>query len=139
MLYNTQNKFTKEADHLRGLPLVQFNLAKQFHLFLAQISSLRTTILTRRMLLLILLLIIQLINLLLLLVYGPNLVGARILMNSWLTYLADLLTHLILIRLPVPILIQGKLKPAFPTPSVALSLISSIIFCFNITYIFMLI
>ena len=60
-------------------------------------------------------------------------------MNNWLKYSADLLTYLIIIRLLVPILIQGKLKLAFPTLSVALSLTSSIIFYFNITYISMLI
>ena len=101
ILYNVQDKFTKEAIYL---PLVQFNLAKQFCLFLAQVSFLQTTILTRRMLLLILLLIIQLINLLLLLTYSPNTIRVRILMNSWLMYLANLLTHLIIIRLPVLIL-----------------------------------
>jgi len=34
MLHNTQEKLTKETIHLQGLPLVQFNLAKQFHLFM---------------------------------------------------------------------------------------------------------
>ena len=60
-------------------------------------------------------------------------------MNNWLTYLADLLTLFILIRLLVLILIQEELKPTFLTPSVALSLTGSIIFCFNITYISVLI
>ena len=53
--------------------------------------------------------------------------------------LADLLTHLILIRLLVPILIQEKLKPISLTSSVTLSLISSIISCSNVIYIFVLI
>jgi len=48
-------------------------------------------------------------------------------------------THLIIIRLPVPILIQDKLKPISLTPSAALSLTSSIISCSNASYIFMLI
>ena len=52
---------------------------------------------------------------------------------GWLT------KYLILIRLPVPILIQEKLKPISLTSLVALSLTSLIIFCFNITYISMLI
>ena len=47
----------------------------------------------------------------------------------------DLLKHLMLIRLPDLILIQGELKPAFPTSSVALSLTSLIISCSNVTYI----
>ena len=62
----------------------------------------------------------------------------RILINSWLIYLVNLLTHLMLIRLQDLILIQGELKPAFLTSSAILSLTSSIIFCFNVTYIFML-
>ena len=136
MHHNAQDKFTKEAIHLRGLCLVQFNLAEQLCLFLAQVLFLQTIILIGRMLLLILLLtIIQLIDLHLLLTHGQNPVRVIILMNSWLTYLVDLLIHLILIRLLVLILIQGELKPASPTPSVALSLISSIIFCFNAVYI----
>jgi len=140
MLHNTQEEFIKGADHLWGLLLVQFNLAKQFYLFLAQVSSLQTMILIGRMFLLILLLtIIQLIDLHLLLTHGPNPVRVRILMNNWLMYLADLLKHLILIRLPVLILIQGELKPTSPTPLVTLSLTSSIIFCFNVTYISVLI
>jgi len=48
MHYDTQDKFTKEAVHLQGLLLVQFNLAKQFLLFLAQVLSLRTMILIGR-------------------------------------------------------------------------------------------
>jgi len=40
MLHNAQDKFTKEAIYLRDLPLAQFNLAKQFCLFLAQVSTL---------------------------------------------------------------------------------------------------
>ena len=35
MLYDTQEEFTKETVYLQDLSLVQFNLAKQFHLFLA--------------------------------------------------------------------------------------------------------
>ena len=135
MHYDTQDKFTKEAIHLRDLLLVQFNLAKQFCLFLAQVSSLWTIILIGRMLLLILLLILlQLIDYLLL-AHSPNSIGVIILMNNWLRYSANLLTHLILIRLLVPILIQGELKPTFPTLSAALSLTSSIIFCSNAIYI----
>ena len=34
MLHDTQEEFTKEAIHLWGLPLVQFNLDEQFYLFL---------------------------------------------------------------------------------------------------------
>ena len=98
--------------------------------------SLWTTILIGRILLLILLLtIIQLIDLHLLLAHSPNLIGAIILINNWPKYLADLLTHLILIRLLVPILIQGRLKLVFLILSAALSLTSLIISCFNITYI----
>ena len=40
MLYDTQNEFTKEAAHLQGFFLVLSILAKQFCLFLAQVSSL---------------------------------------------------------------------------------------------------
>ena len=87
------------------------------------------------MLLLILLLIIQLIDLLLLLTYSPNPIRARILMNSWLMYLANLLTHLIIIRLPVLILMQEELKPASPTPLAVLGLTNSIISYSNIAYI----
>ena len=96
-------------------------------------------ILIGRMLLLILLLtIIQLIDSHLLLAHGPNPIRVIILMNNWLIYLADLLTHLILIRLLVLILIQEGLKPASPTLSAALSLTSLIISCLNVTYISML-
>ena len=140
MHYNTQDKFTKETVHLQSLLPVQFNLTKQFCLFLAQVLSLQTTILIGRMLPLILLLTrLQLIDSHLLLTHSQNPTRMRILMNNWLTYLADLLTLLILIRLPVPILIQEKLKPIFPTPSEVLSLISSIIFCSNTVYISVLI
>ena len=99
-----------------------------------------TTILTGRMLLLLILLLtlLQLIDLHLLLAHGLNPIAVRILMNNWLKYSANLLTHLILIRLLVPILIQGKLKSVFPILSVALSLTSSIISCSNIAYISML-
>ena len=91
-------------------------------------------ILIGRILLLILLLtIIQLIDLHFLLTHSPNTVGVP--MNNWLIYLANLLTYLILIRLPVPILIQGELKFASLTLSVILSLTSSIISCFNVVYI----
>ena len=58
-----------------------------------------------------------------------------ILMNSWLTYLADLLTYLMLIRLLDLILIYRELKPISLTPSVALSLTSSLISCSNVAYI----
>ena len=37
MLHNAQEEFIKEADYLQGLLLVQFNLAEQFCLFLAQV------------------------------------------------------------------------------------------------------
>jgi len=104
MHHDAQDEFTKEAVHLWGLLLVQFNLAKQFCLFLAQVSSLWTTILIGRMLPLILLLtLLQLIDPHLLLAHGQNPIRVRILMNNWLTYLADLLTYLILIRPLVPI------------------------------------
>jgi len=139
MLHDTQHEFTKETIYLQGLLLVLSILAEQFCLFLVQVLSLRTIILIGRMLLLlILLLIIQLIDLLPLLTHSQNPVGAIILMNSWLTYSADLLTHSILIRLLDLILIQGELKPASLTPSVALSLTSSIISYSNVTYISML-
>jgi len=92
------------------------------------------------MLLLILVLtIIQLIDPHLLLTYGPNPIGVIILMNNWLKYLADLLTLLILIRLPVPILILGELKPTSLTLSAILGLTSSIISYSNAIYISMLI
>ena len=132
MLHDAPDEFTKETAHLLGLYLVLFNLAKQFRLFLAQVSFLWTTILTRRMILLLILL--QLIDLLLLLAHGQNSIGAIILMNSWLMYLANLLTHLMLIRLLDLILIQGELKPASLTSSIVLSLTSSIISCSNVTY-----
>ena len=96
--------------------------------------SLWTTTLIRRMLPLILLLIIYLIDLYLLLAHSPNPVGVIILMNNWLKYLANSLTLLILIRLPVLIPIQGELKPIFLTLSVALSLTSSIISYSNNVY-----
>ena len=57
-------------------------------------------------------------------------------MNSWPTYLVDLQIYLILIRLPVPILIQGKLKPIYPILLAALSLTSSIISYSNIVSTF---
>ena len=60
MLHDAQDKFIKEAVHLWDLSLVQFNLIKQFCLFLAQVSFLQTTILIRRMLLLLILLLILL-------------------------------------------------------------------------------
>ena len=102
--------------------------------------SLQTTILIGRMLPLILLLtLLQLIDSHFLLTHSQNPTRVRILMNNWLTYLADLLTLLILIRLPVPILIQEKLKPIYLTPSEVLSLISLIIFCSNTVYISVLI
>ena len=53
-------------------------------------------------------------------------------MNSWPMYLVNLLIHLMLIRLLVPILIQGKLKLASLTPSAVLSLISSTISYYNV-------
>jgi len=56
MCHDIQDKSIKEAVHFRDLPLVQSNLPGQFHLFLAQVSSLRTMILIGKMLLLILLL-----------------------------------------------------------------------------------
>jgi len=71
----------------------------------------------------------------LLLTHGQNPIRAIILMSNWLKYLADLLTLLILIRLPDLILIQEELKPTSLTLSVALSLTSSIISCFNAGYI----
>jgi len=125
ILYNDQDKSTKEATHFQGLYQVLSILAKQFCLFLDQVLSLQTTILTGRMLSLILLLILlQLIDLSFLLAYSKNLVRVTILMNSWLIYLADLLTLLILIRFPDLILIQGELKPIFLTLLAALSIIT---------------
>ena len=91
------------------------------------------------LLLILLLMLLQLIDLHLLLAHSQNPIGAIILMNNWLKYSADLLTNLILIRLLVLILMQEKLKPTSLALSVALSLTSSIIFYFNVTYIFMLI
>jgi len=58
MCYDVQDESIKEGDHLLGLLLVQFNPAGQFHMFLAQVSSLQTMILIGRMLLLILVLTI---------------------------------------------------------------------------------
>ena len=58
MRHDIQDKSIKEADHLLGLFLVQFNPAGQFHLFLAQVLSLRTMILIGKMLPLILVLTI---------------------------------------------------------------------------------
>ena len=137
MLHDAQDKFIKEAIHLWSLLLVQFNLAEQFCLFLAQVLSLWTTILTGRILplLILLLILLQLIDLLSLLAYGQNPVGVMILMNNWLKYSANLLIYLIIIRLPVLILMQEKIKLASLTSSAVLSLISSIISCFNIIYI----
>ena len=82
-------------------------------------------------LLILLLILLQLIDLHSLLTHGQNPVGAIILMNNWPKYLADLLTHLILIRPPDLKLIQGELKPVFLILSAALSLTSLIISCSN--------
>ena len=90
-------------------------------------------ILTGRMLLLLILL--QLIDLLLLFAHGQNPVRVIMLINSWLIYLADLLTPLMLVKLPDLIPTQGELKPVSLISSVALSLISLIISCSNIAYI----
>ena len=141
ILYDAQDKFIKEAIHLQDLPLVQFNLAEQFCLSLAQVLFLWIMILIRRILLLLILLLIllQLINLLPLLTHSQNPVRAIILINNWPTYSANSLTPLILIRLLVLILMQGELKSTSLTLSVVLSLTSSIIFCFNVVYIFVLI
>ena len=57
MRHDVQDKSIKEAVHLLGLLPVQFNLARQFCLFLAQVSSLRTMILIGRMLPLLILLL----------------------------------------------------------------------------------
>ena len=54
-------------------------------------------------------------------------------------YLVDLPILLMLIRPLVLILIQGELKPVLLIPLVALSLTSSIISCFSVTSISMLI
>ena len=140
MCHDAQDEFTKEAVYLWGFLLVQLNLARQFHLFLAQVSSLQTIILIGRILPLILLLtLLQLIDPHLLLTHSPNSTGVRILMNNWPMYLANLLTFLILIRLLVLILIQGELKPVSLIPSTVLSLTSSIIFYSNTIYISVLI
>ena len=56
-------------------------------------------------------------------------------MNSWLMYSGDLQICLMLIRLLVPILILGELKPISPILSVALSLTSLIISYFNVVSI----
>jgi len=56
--HNAQDNSISEAVHLRGLPLVQSNLSRQFCLSLAQVSSLQTMILIGRMLPLILVLTI---------------------------------------------------------------------------------
>ena len=53
-------------------------------------------------------------------------------MSSWPTYLVNLQTPLMLIRPLVLTLIQEELKPTFLTLLVVLSLISSIISCFNV-------
>ena len=58
MHHDAQDDSISEAIHLRGLPLVQSNLPRQFCLSLAQVLSLRTMILIGRMLLLILVLTI---------------------------------------------------------------------------------
>jgi len=50
MRHDAQDDSISEAVHLRGLSLVQSNLPRQFHLSLAQVSSLRTMILIGRML-----------------------------------------------------------------------------------------
>ena len=55
--------------------------------------------------LILVLTIIELIDLYFLLAHGQNSVRAIILMNNWLKYSANLLTPLILIRLPDLILI----------------------------------
>ena len=81
------------------------------------------------------LLIQLLIDPILLLAYNQNSGIAIIqLMNNWLIYSVTLQTYLLLIKLPVPILIQGELKPTFLTLPVALSLTSSIIFYFNVIF-----
>jgi len=98
-----------------------------------------TILIGRILLLLILLLIWHLIDLLFLLAHGQNPVGVIILMNSWPIYLVNLQTPLILIRPLVLTLIQGELKPVFPTLSVALSLTSSIISYSNVVSTFVLI
>ena len=127
--------------HQQGLSPVQSNLPGQFHLSLAQVSSLRTMILIRRMLplLILILIIIELIDLHPLLAHCQNSIGAIILTNDWPKYSADLLTLSTLIRLLDLTLIQGELKPASPTLLAALSPTSSIISYFNAGYISVLI
>ena len=56
--HDVQDDSISEAVHLRGLPLVQSNLAGQFCPFLAQVSSLQTMILIGRMLPLLILILI---------------------------------------------------------------------------------
>ena len=116
----------------QGLLLILFSLAKQFHLSLAQVLSLQTTILIGRMLLLLILLLTWHPIDLLSLTYSQNPIRVIILISSWLIYLVNSQTHLMLIKLLVLILILGKLKPVFLTPLVALSLTSSIIFYSNV-------
>ena len=58
MLHNIQDVFIKETNYLQNLHLVLYNLAKQFHLFLAQVLFLQTIILIERMLPLLILLLI---------------------------------------------------------------------------------
>ena len=57
MHHDAQDESINEAIYLWGLLLVQSNLAGQFHLFLAQVSSLQTMILIGRMLPLLILLL----------------------------------------------------------------------------------
>ena len=133
MLHDVQDIFIKEANHLWGLLLILFNLARQFCLSMAQVLFLWIMILIERMLLLLILLLIwHLIDLLILLAHGQNSIRVIILMSSWLIYLANLQTPLTIIRPLVLILIQVKLKPIFLTPLVVLSLISLIISYSNI-------
>ena len=58
MRHDTQDKSINKTVHLRGLLLVQSNLAGQFRLSLAQVSSLWTMILIGRMLPLLILILI---------------------------------------------------------------------------------
>ena len=135
MHHDAQDEYIKGAVHLQGLLPVQFNLVKQFHLFLTEVLSLRTIILIGRILPLILLLtLLQLIDPHLLLAHSQNPIRVIILMNNWPRYLADLLTLLTLIRLLDLILIQGELKSISLTLSAALSLTSSTISCSNAAY-----
>ena len=137
ILHNIQDRFIKETNHLQDLHLILSNLAKQFHLFLAQVSSLQIIILIGRMLLLLILLLIwHLINLLFLLTYSQNFIRTIILMSSWLTYLVNLQKFLILIRPLVLTLIQEELKPISLTLLTALSLTSLIIYYSNVVFIF---